>query len=97
MLPNLNQASPAEIWEAFWNLGQVICHEIEHERPDLIVVLHGSGAVVWHTVEQLWRQTHTQPLPPAIAVHIGQHSPGEYWNLYEPNEWESRDLIIETH
>lgn len=88
MLPNLNQASPAEIWEAFWNLGQAICHEIEYERPDLIVVLHGSGAVVWHAVEQLWRQTHTQPLPPAIAVHIGQHSPGEYWNMYEPNEWE---------
>ena len=34
--------------------GDTVCTEIEHGKPDLIVVLHGSGAVAWHGVQRLW-------------------------------------------
>ena len=54
MAPSTN----AEIvWESFWLLANSICHVLESQQPDLVVVVYKSGSVVWRAVEILWQAT----------------------------------------
>ena len=71
----MTQTAADEVWEAFWHLATAICNEIETTAPDLIVVLHCSGAVVWRAVERLWSARCAQPLPPSVSARISQASP----------------------
>ena len=59
------------IWDTMWMLANDVCRRIETERPDLVVVLYKSGALVWHAVETVWQATNNAPLPPAVGLHIG--------------------------
>lgn len=81
----------SDVGPAFRRLAVAICDEIETQPPDLIVVLHCSGAVVWRAVEQLWMVTRARPLPPVTAIRINQGSPRQYWKRFEPNGWEWMD------
>lgn len=81
-------ASTDDVWAGFWHLAAAICSEIETSSPDVAVVLHCSGAVVWLAVERLWAATRRQPMPPAIGVRIGQGTAGKYTTEYEIHEWQ---------
>jgi hypothetical protein len=75
--------TPAEVvWVGLGHLAQAICDEIETGAPDLIVVLHCSGAVVWRGVTRWWAATRTTPLPPCVSARIGQATPNEYVKTY---------------
>lgn len=75
-----NAAAAAEpVWESFWLLANGICHALAAERPDLVVVVYKSGAVVWRGVELVWAATQRVPLPPVLEINAGR----SYVDVYE--------------
>lgn len=84
----MTQTAADEVWEAFWHLATAICNEIETTAPDLIVVLHCSGAVVWRAVERLW-SARCASLCRQVLAHESARHPREYLDQYDDFiEWQ---------
>ncbi len=87
----MNVLTPADVWAALGRLATTICTELETNRPDVVVVLHRSGAVVWHAVETVWAATRTQPLPPVVTVLIDRARADVCAEDVLINQWEYED------
>lgn len=62
----------AAVWTQLAALARRNCEHMESKRPDLAVVLHKSGVVVWTAVEALWQATRRAPMPRVVAANIGR-------------------------
>ena len=87
----MKELTPVDVWAALGRLAATICTELQTDRPDVIVVLHRSGAVVWHAVATVWAATRTHPLPPVIAVLIDRAAADGCAEEVLLNEWEYED------
>ena len=87
----MKELTPVDVWAALGRLAATICTELQTNRPDVVVVLHRSGAVVWHAVETVWAATRTHPLPPVVTVLIDRAAADGCAEEVLLNEWEYED------
>ena len=87
----MRDLTPADVWAALGRLAATICTELETNRPAVVVVIHRSGAVVWHAVATVWAATRTQPLPPVVTVLIDRAAADGCAEEVLLNEWEYED------